>query len=336
MDNMTQLIHVERGGLKESAHCGTIVVTDSDGKIIAFTGVSDAVVFARSTAKPLQAVPLVARGGVDAYGFDERELAVMCSSHSGQIQHVEAVRSILHKCGLDEKGLRCGTHLPWDEQTAHHLMREGESASEVHNNCSGKHAGMLALCRLLGEDISTYMQPDHPVQHIVRETIADFCGVPASQLHPASDGCGLPVYAMPIASLAMALARFSAPGGDLSASVQKACGILLKAMAKFPEYVAGDERDETILMKATGSRFVAKSGAEGLMALMVPEKGWGVVIKMADGAARGLLPAAIETLDQLELLTEAEKRVLERYRIRTLHNWAGDAVGLIRPVFRLQ
>lgn len=336
MDNTVKLIRVERGGLEESAHRGIIVVADRDGNVIANAGRADTVIFARSTAKPLQAVPLIARGGADRFGLDERELAVMCSSHSGQTRHVRAVRSILRKCGLDEQFLRCGAHMPWHEQSQKRLVREGKDASALHNNCSGKHAGMLALCRMLDEDLATYMHLDHSVQRIVRETIAQFSGVASDDLHPGSDGCGLPVYALPIVSLAKALARFAAPGSDLTEPVRDACRLLFRAMQRFPEYVAGDGRDETVLMKATGSRFVAKSGAEGLMAVMVPEKGWAIVIKMEDGAARGALPAAIEALDQLGLLRDNERKLLAPHRIQTLYNWSGMEVGAIRPQFQLK
>ena len=330
-----KLLSVERNGIEESVHRGWIAVVNSSGQVIAGAGDLSTVLFARSTAKPIQAIPLVEEGGASRFGLTAAELAVICSSHSGQADHVQAVRSILDKCGVEEQALQCGVHRPWNRDANDQLIASGQNPSVLHNNCSGKHAGMLALSVLLGADTSSYMDMDHPVQVRIRATVADLCGIKPKALQTGVDGCGVPVYAMPIQSLAVGLARFAASDA-LSRGRQEACSQLLQAMAAHPNMVAGDGRPETILMETSGSRFVAKSGAEGLMAVMIPERQWALVIKIEDGSSRGLMAVAVEALKQLELIDDSLWHALMPHTGSRILNVSGKEVGKITPVFHLR
>lgn len=194
---------------------------------------------------------------------------------------------------------------------------------------------MLALCQILEVDHSTYLALDHPVQQMIRDALAEMSGLLADRLIAGVDGCGVPVFALPIRNLAQAMAQLGSPK-RLPPHISERCQQIVHAMGVHPEYVAGHKRFETDLMKITRGRIIAKSGAEGMIALAVPEKGWGIVIKMMDGASRGAFPAAVETLRQLNLIDESELEQLHAHHTPIITNWAGTEVGRTNPVFQLE
>lgn len=341
MEDAAVLVEVTRGDIVESRHRGMIAVITGQGDVIARLGDIEFVTFLRSSAKPFQAIPLVASGAFAHFGLSQRELALIVGSHSGQSIHTEAVSGLLARIGLDASALKCGIHPPLDRETADRLGPEG--ATVLHNNCSGKHAGMLALCRFLGHDLTNYDHPDHPVQQQISKYVAQFAAIEPEAMATGEDGCGVPTFAVTIRQMALMYARLVAPlDGEWEKSVVDACAQIVKAMIEFPEMVGGTRgRLDTELMNLARGRLIAKLGAEGVYTVGVrPDAqyphGLGIAVKIEDGddrRVRGMV--LIEVLRQLDLLDEAQLAALEGQRHRPVKNHRGETVGHIRPVFRL-
>jgi L-asparaginase II len=332
------LVEVLRGDRVESLHCGSIAVVDAQGNIIYQAGDPSFEISMRSCAKPLQAIPVIVSGAAERFKFTEQELALFCGSVSGQAFHVAAVRSVLEKIRLTEAALLCGTHPPSHRGTAKELQQQGVKPGPVHNNCAGKHAAMLALCVHHGWDTTNYLPLEHPVQQLILSTIIELTGVERKDIHAAVDGCGVPVFYVPLKNLALAYARLAEPfqlqQSQLTAA-QQAIKKLLSAACSHPEMVAGDERLCTDIMRAAGKSVFAKTGAEGGYALALLDKGWGVALKIEDGSQRALGPAVIELLKQLGAIPDAACAQLKNYHRPAVLNHRKEKVGELRPSFRL-
>jgi len=318
-------VDVVRGATVESRHRVHVAVADAAGRIRARAGDVGFVAFARSSIKAIQALPLVEDGAVDRFGLSDAELALCCASHGGEPYHVEAARSILGKIGLDEEALACGAHAPWHAPSARALAESGGRPGRVHNNCSGKHAGMLALARLHDWPTSGYHEVAHPVQRRMLAELARWTGIPEQRIEVGVDGCGVATFAVPIAALASAFARFTSTADRV-----------VGAIRKHPEYVAGTDRLCTDLIRTTGGRVVAKVGAEGVYVAAVPEEAVGIALKVEDGARRAVEPALLGVLRELGLISEEEYASLERYAEPVLTNTRGEAVGGVRAVVALE
>ncbi len=283
----------------------------------------------RSCAKPLQALPLIATGAADRYHLTPAELAVMCGSLNGQDFQVAAIRSILDKIGAGEEHLKCGIHQPSHRSHGAEIEGNGRNAATpLHNNCAGKHAAMLTLCAHHGWPFDDYISLKHPVQCLIRDTISSLSEVPVRHIGIGIDGCGVPVFFLPLADLARAYAR-------LTSTSDPAMSRLMDAALSHPEMIAGDERVCTDVMRALGKKVFAKTGAEGGYALSLMEKGWGVAIKIEDGSGRALSPAVIETLSQLGIVTGDELKRLQPYHRTPLYNHRKEIVGEVKSRFHL-
>ncbi|MFK7695274.1 asparaginase [Paenibacillus sp. HJGM_3] len=333
--NGDTLVRVTRGSLTESRHAGHLAVVDTHGRLVAALGNPELMTFARSSAKPLQAIPVVESGAARAFGLVPEELALMCASHNGEPAHIEAIERFLKKLGLGEAHLNCGPHYPYYEPAADRMKRLGDAPRTVHNNCSGKHSGMLALALRLGVTVQGYMAPEHPVQRRMLDAVSALSGVPADRIALGTDGCGVPVFGLPLASLARAFAVFGRPDGLVPETRAEACRTLAAAIRQAPFYLAGTGRFDTHLVEATGGRLVGKMGAEGVFAVTAPELGVALAVKIADGAQRALYPTVVEALRQLDWLTAAELERLREFHKPAVRNWAGDIVGAITPEFEL-
>jgi len=322
---------VWRGEIAESRHRVHAALTDAEGRAALEGG--DLVTTYRSAAKPFQVLPLVERGHAARLSVTDEELAVMCASHTGAARHVEVVRGLLGRLGLPESALACGYHDPIDPQSLARLREHPEERSPVYNNCSGKHSGMLALAISEGWPTAGYEQPDHPVQLAVRAAVAEMAALPSSALQTAVDGCSVPVFALPLSGMARSYARLAAARADGGAR-ESALARIRQAMMTHPRATGGAERFATRLMEALPGRVVAKGGAEGLECLGVPEKSWGLAIKVEDGATRAVGPAVIEMLDHVGLLGDAGRAALETLRHPRLKNVAGLEVGRIETTVR--
>ncbi|WNR46560.1 asparaginase [Paenibacillus roseipurpureus] len=328
------IVRVTRGAITESIHRVHLAVVDTRGALLHRAGDPQFLTFARSTAKLIQALPVIESGAADHFGLTEAEIALCCASHNGEADHVSAAHSILGKLGYHSMHLQCGAHEPYHAQTAQAMRDRGEAPSTLHNNCSGKHSGMLALSAHLGASPEHYMSPEHPVQQLMLDAVSAMSGVPKEQMELGIDGCGVPVFGMTIDRLALAFARLGQPD-ELSSERANACQRIVNAVRKYPEYLAGNDRFDTQLIHVTQGRIIGKMGAEGIFALSVPDQALGFVLKVEDGNLRALYPAVIEALKQLALLTEDEVHQLAAFHTPTVHNWQGTEVGRILPDFSL-
>jgi L-asparaginase II len=322
------LVEVTRGPLVESRHRGAVAVSDVDGRSVLAVGDVAAPVFPRSAIKALQAIALVEQGAADRYGFDDEALALACASHSGEPAHVAGVERMLAKIGLDASALRCGVHWPISQSAAYALARTG-TASALHNNCSGKHAGFLCLACAMGADTADYFRPEHPVQRQVRAVLEDFTGVALGQDVCAIDGCSVPTWAVPLQNLAHGFAKFGT-GSGMSPSRAAAAARLRQACTSKPWFVAGTERYCTEIMQIFGERVFVKTGAEGVYCAALPQQGLGVAIKCDDGAARAAQAVMAVAIARFLPLEGAERAALKPFLEPILRNWNGLEVGAIR------
>ncbi len=321
-------VTVLRGGTPESEHRVEAAAVDAGGDVLAATERADYTTFFRSSAKPFQALALVERGHADALGLSDRLLALTCASHNGEPIHVEGARAILAACGRDEGDLECGFHYPRHEPTAEWLRAQPAAArTGIYNNCSGKHAGMVALAVREGWPVKGYTEFDHPVQRTAIANIAAVCGVEAARLPLGVDGCSAANPALPVLAMARGFARLAAARADAGDVRERSLARLRTAMLAHPEMVAGEKRLDTALMRVTGGRLVTKTGAEAVQCVGVPALGIGIALKVVDGTRRAVAPAVLGLLRHLDLLSDAEALALDEYAHEPITNCRERVVG---------
>ncbi|GIP23431.1 asparaginase [Paenibacillus sp. J22TS3] len=328
------LVTVSRGANLESVHRGSIAVVDLQGNLLFSVGDPGRSLYARSAFKPIQAVPLVESGAADHYGFNEHELAVCCGSHNGEPMHTRTVHSILDKLGFTEEALTCGVHPPYMKSTYEELLRSGGHPSPIHNNCSGNHAGLLALAKYMGSDPHLYRNPDHPVQLRVREMLRELAGVQEDEISSAVDGCGIPTLMLPLNRLAAAYAQLGDPSAlapERASAIKRVTG----AMVAHPEMVSGTGEYDSDVTRVLGGKVIAKVGAEGVHCTALLNQGIGIALKIDDGNSRAAYPAALEVLRQLGVLASGEQQLLDAHLTPVVRNHLGETVGRIEPVFTL-
>jgi L-asparaginase II len=329
-----QLVHVYRGPLIESNHYGHIAVVDFRGNVLHGLGDPHHVTFVRSSSKPLQAIPVVESGAADRYRFSPADLALCCASHSGEQRHTDRVTDMLARIGVPHEALQCGTHVPRDQENYKRLIRSGGELTPIYNNCSGKHAGMLTLASHLGADLSSYRDIDHPVQVLMRAAVADMADMVAEDIVIGIDGCGVPVFGVPLDRLALAFAKLSDPTGQPETRRQ-ALERITAAMMAHPEMVGGMNRFCTDLMSALQGRIIGKAGAEGVYAAGIMGEGIGIAVKVDDGNARAAYPTVIAILEQMGYLGEADLKALEAHRVPLIHNAREETIGTLQVAFSL-
>ena len=319
------MVEVWRGAFIESIHAGHAVICDAGGDIVRSWGDPDTVILPRSACKMIQALPLVESGAADAARLTIEHLALAFASHQGAAVHTGRVRRWLSGLGLGEADLRCGPHPPYDTATRDSLIRAGEAPDQVHNNCSGKHAGFLTLTRHLRAG-PEYVDPEHPVQRAVREAFEDVTG--AASPGYAVDGCSAPNFATTVHALARAMAFFAA--ADDGTTRGRAARRLVSAMTAHPDLVAGEGRAGTELSRAMNGRVALKTGGEAMFTAIVPEKKLGVAVKIADGAGRASECAIGSILVGLGVL-DADHPATMRRRNAPILNCRNMVTGYIRP-----
>lgn len=317
-----------RGGVVESVHRVHVAVVDEEEGRVAVRGVPGLRTYYRSAAKPLQALPLVEDGVADAAGFGAEELATCCASHGGEPAHVDAVREILERVGLEEDALECGPHPPSHEASARALRDAGEEPRPIHNNCSGKHAGMLALAVHHGWPTEGYRLPDHPVQERMLREVARWSGAPEEEIDRGIDGCGVVCFGTSLERMALSFARFAAAAGRGEPASR-----IVRAMTGAPFHVAGTGRVGSRLLEVAGDRVFAKTGAEGVFCAGIPGKGCGVALKVEDGAGRAKGPALLRVLSELGVVTGDALEALADFAEPGISNTRGEEVGRIRCDF---
>ncbi|MEM7777242.1 MAG: asparaginase [Pseudomonadota bacterium] len=324
MDVNPELIVATRGAHVESCHRGAIAVANPDAGLLIAIGDVSRPVFPRSAIKAIQALPLIQSGAADSFGLTDRELAVACASHSGSPDHVTTVQRLITRLNLDAEDLVCGAHWPQTDDDRHALAAAGQQPTRLHNNCSGKHAGLLALAKHIGAPTQAYWTADHPVQHRVREALADLSGCDLTDVPPGLDGCSLPTWPLPIAGLARAFA-IPAAGARHDPSVAQAMARLRQACWAEPAMVAGPSRLDTEVLEAGRDRVFVKTGAEGVYCGTLLPQGFGFAIKIDDGTTR----AAEMAMLQLICLFDDRFRTV-RDRRAVIRNWSGVSVGRLQ------
>lgn len=347
------LVNVYRGEHVESAHSGSIVVVDSTGKLLAYAGNPNLGSFLRSAAKPFQALPLLQSGAIDEFELTRQELALVCASHGGEPKHVATAAAILRKGEFDETDLQCGAHLPYSERAENELRASGEPPSPLHNNCSGKHAGMLLACQLIDAPPATYLEPDNPLQRRILETMADFAGLQSEEIAYSVDGCGVPAFFLSLYRAAFAYARLGASARDgvgALPSYGDSSRAVVDAMTAEPSFVAGEWSMTTPLIEAFRGGLIGKDGAEAFYGMvLLPQlanelterldrtdgTAIGVAIKIDDGSmSRARDPVVLETLRELGLSVDSP--LLQQYRNQTVRNVVGNIVGEVKAEFELR
>lgn len=343
LQNFAVLVELTRGPLVESIHFGALAVADPQGNLFASLGDADLYANLRSSSKPFQALPLIEQGGADHFHLTEREVAILCASHSGTDEHAAVLRGIQAKIGVQESDLQCGIHPAMDEATAQAMQQRGESPTQNRHNCSGKHTGMLAQCLLTEQPIADYLNPHHAIQQTILRTFAEMCDLPAEKVLVGIDGCSAPTFAVPLRNAALAFARLCDPTGlpeRRAAALRK----IYHAMTSYPEMVAGPDRFDTLLMQHSSGKVVSKGGAEGYQAMGIAPGAFGphspalgITYKVIDGDSEGRARpvVALTILRQLGVLNESQLAALSHFDARPLSNWRHIQIGEIRPAFRL-
>lgn len=332
-------VEVTRGSSTESIHICAAAVVDHDGRLIAQLGSAELETFSRSSLKPFQALPTVLRGFPDRFGLSERHLAVICASHSGEPRHVTAVREILDVLDAVDDDLQCGVHVPLHLRNSDDAIPPRSTFSPIHNNCSGKHAGMLALAKILDVPFDGYLAPESPVQQLIRSRVAGTLGLDPDSMPSGIDGCSVPNYAVPLRALAYGYARLAATAGGNPPRDEECfdgCHKIVSAMRAYPEMISGEGRFDLNLARATKGRVFSKAGGEAVECAGIPEKGWGVAVKILDGASRAVGPVVVGVLDQLGLLSDDERGALDQYVQPVLRNHRGINIGTMRMIAKLE
>jgi L-asparaginase II len=335
--NSEVIAQVIRGETVESVHQGHLIVLSGD-ETIASLGDPSTVTYFRSSAKAFQAIPMITSGAADAFGFTESEIALAVASHSGESIHVEIAAGMLAKSGLSESDLHCGAHLPFNEQQAKRMLREGREPTQLHNNCSGKHVAMLAFAKQIDADLATYDSPDNRIQKRILKCIAEFSDVAEERIAVGIDGCSAPNFAVPIIAMARSFANLMSPD-TFHETTQAACSRIVSAMTNYPEVIGGSERLDTMLMQAAPGRLISKVGADGVwLCGVLPNETWpkgiAIALKVEDGDDHRARPAvAVAVLRQLGVFSANDLPDLSPMPIK---NRRGLVVGRVQPLIDLQ
>ena len=332
---MSEILAKEyRGNTVENVHFGAIAVVDSKGKLIYSFGDPYFVTYLRSAAKPFQAIPLIISGAADEFGLDRKEIAIVCGSHNGQKKHIDVVKSILKKIGLSEKNLLCGAHIPHYYTINNIPPPKGARFKPIHNNCSGKHAGILALSVYHGWNTKNYLSPKHPAQKMILDAISEICEYPTKKIGIGIDGCGVPVFAMPLYNMALVFSKLvTQQGKDEKAS--EAYQLIASSMLRYPEMVSGFGRFDLSLAKVGKGNILSKAGV-ALYCLGLIDSGWGMAAKIVDGARIAIGPTVCEALKQLGAVKKNDMRKFGEYALPIIRNHKGDKVGFVKAEFKLK
>lgn len=331
MTSKSIVVAVTRGGCIESTHLVDAAVAHADNALFEAYGNTSENIFPRSAIKVLQAIPLVESGAADAFGFEDKHLALACSSHNGEAVHIEAAQEMLQLAGLEDHCLECGAQLPKRPEDQAELIRSGVEIAAIHNNCSGKHAGFVAFAKHVGLPVEGYIKFEHPVQREIASVLEETTKCSHGEENHAIDGCSIPTYTLPLSSLATAFARFGV-GESVYKERSRTMIRLRDACMAHPYMVAGKDRVCTQLMEALPGRVFVKVGAEGVYTAALPEKGLGIAMKARDGSFRAVEVAVSYLIAKHLDLNDAEREAIAPLCRPILKNWNGIEVGHLQVV----
>lgn len=329
-----RLVDVYRGDMVESIHHGSIVVVDSHGRIIHELGNPERITYFRSAAKPIIAISSLEAGIVEKFGLDFIEVAIIASSHTGERMHVDVLKKLMKKTGVSEEELKCGVQVPSNQEAARELYASGRKPSSIHCNCSGKHLGLIAAIKSRNLLLKDYNIAEHPIYDYVEEVLSDFCMISRESIVKGIDGCGIPVYGVPLKNMALAYANL-ANVNFMGSKYKKSQEQLLSAMVNHPEMIGGSGRADTYLLGEFGDRLICKTGAEASFCSGLLGKEVGFAFKIEDGTPRAVGPVAAEVLIQLGVITRQEALKVKDVWNPPILNNINEKVGEIKPVFTL-
>jgi len=328
MDANPVLAQSTRGNWVENRHRGAYAVVDPDGAIIASGGDIERPIFPRSAIKSMQAVPIFLRRAAEQFHHSDEELALACASHHGEDAHVERVNAFLQRVGLSVADLECGAHAPTNAAAREGLRSRGEEPSALHNNCSGKHSGMLSVALAMGTPTESYVSREHAVQREVRGAVETIIGEPLREDRCGTDGCSIPTYAAPLRAFARGFARM-ATGSGLPAEIATAAQRLFDAATRHPLLVGGTGHPDTLIMEAFDGRIMQKVGAEGVQCGAIRDKGWGYAIKCDDGNMVASQTMLARLLLRIADPDERQRKLLEQLAVQPIRSVRGALVGQI-------
>ncbi len=328
------LVIAYRNNVIESIHRVAAVVVDSSGKLSYSVGDPNFITFLRSSAKPFQAVPVVQSGAAEAFGFTQKEIAIISGSHNGESKHVRVVQSILKKIRLNKSYLQCGAHVP-HYYTACGITPPRKKFSPLEHNCSGKHAGMLATCLYKGWNLKNYLDPKHPVQKLDLKMISELCEYPEKKIGIGIENCGAPTFALPLKNMAIGFAKlrsFKSKSQVTSQSLQ----VVADSIWKYPDMVSGRKRLDYELAVPSKGNILSKGGAEALHCSVILDKGYGLAVKIMDGSTRAVAPASIEVYRQIGILNKSQLKELADFYSPAVYNHKKKKVGFLQAEFKLK
>ena len=324
------LVEVYRANVLESFHSGAICVVNENNEIIFSKGNVEQICYPRSAMKFIQVLPLIVLGGIEKYGFTLQEIAIMCGSHNAEQEHLTVVESILSKIGLDKNHLYCGPQYPSSKRDSDQLIRDNKKPEHIHNNCSGKHAGMLALCQLMNAPIHDYINPVHAIQQLILEYVEKIYEYPKEKMVTALDGCSAPIYSIPVLNQAIAFKNLVS--NNYEEKIANACKIVVEAVSKYPFMVAGSKRYCSDMMQITAPQIIGKTGAEGIFCMSLPKQKIGVCIKIDDGKMLPQYNVAQAFVEATGLFSQETLEPLHHYLQEPLINFNKLTVGEIKAV----
>ena len=351
MSQPQPLLEMIRGRVVESTHLGSIAVVDSNRKLLYSHGDPYTVAFLRSSAKPFQAIPFVERGGAEHFNFTQSELSISCASHETAQIHLDTVKAMQAKIGIQEDDLHCGAHMPGDSSMLRTVIQKNITPTPNYNNCSGKHTAMLACAKMRGLPLENYLDLDHPLQQEILSTISEMCAMEKEKIELGIDGCSAPNFAMPLFNAALGMARLC-DSRELPETRAVACKKIASAMMAHPQMVSNEGEFDCELMKIGAGKVITKRGAEGFQILgLMPgvfgEHGVGIAFKVTDGdasrmndelesSARVRPAVTLEILRQLKALNETQLKSLAKFGPgKQIKNHRGLVTGESRPAFQL-
>lgn len=327
-----KLVEVTRGDITESIHRGDIVVVNKNRELLSELGDANHLCYMRSASKPIQAIAALEAGIVEKYGLSLKDIALTMSSHSGEETHIDTLNSIMQKTGINLDALQCGTHDPLGIEAAKKLISEGLVPNSLHCNCSGKHLGQLAAVKAKGLGLEDYDKLGGGIQPEIMDIISAFSGVEASQIKIGIDGCGVPVYGIPLWNMAFSYANLCSDD-FMNGKYNSSREYILKAMVMYPEMIGGKGRFDTELLIHFGDRLIGKFGDEGVYCVGLIGKGTGIALKIEDGHTRAVGPVILETLRQMGVIRDEELEPVKDLWKPTIKNHRGEKVGEIKAVF---
>ena len=337
------LVEVTRGNIVESIHFGAFCIVDSQGKELGCAGKPELMTYPRSSMKPFQALAFIERGGDSAYNLTDQEIAIMCASHAGTDLHVAVLKKMQEKIGISEADLACGSAWPHDAQTRLRMKKQGEKPSPIRHNCSGKHTGMMSHDSLRKLDKENYIDPNHPIQVIIRQVLGELVGLHPAEMPLGIDGCSAPVYGIPLRNMAQAVANLADPV-NLDPKRCEACRKITTAMMNNPVMIAGKGMFDTELMSLVPGKVFSKGGAEGYQIVGVMpgviedgSPGIGIAVKIADGehGFRARSSVILTILLALGVLSEKDLKHMTAFGNIPIYNARKLTVGQVRPVFTM-